>query len=269
MYGMSGWQSNLKTLSFSGNCSNSRFQKLTILYFGIFSAASSSFSTFFIRSNSNFLNIFGILQTSVAICSKFSKSISPLSTNAFYIAISVSSFCFLLMGFPLGKQNYLIGSLYVIVGSFLGIGFAAALSGAPLLTGPGGDFGLGCLACSFGLLSVLPTGDRGDVQRCLSLVTAGDPYPWLPPLFRSPKSSDPLLIMLLIADASVFEKPSLQGSPFVNSFVKLFYAGPTLNASSKLDDCFGLIVRPKLPYFSPDGDRGGVSPFCEGELGCF
>jgi len=57
----------------------------------------------------------------------------------------------------------LIGSLYVIVGSFLGIGFAAALSGAPLLTGAGGDFALGCLACSFGLLSVLPTGDRGDV----------------------------------------------------------------------------------------------------------
>jgi len=49
------------------------------------------------------------------------------------------------------------------VGSFLGIGFAAALSGAPLLIGHGGDFGLGCLACSFGLLSVLPTGDRGDV----------------------------------------------------------------------------------------------------------
>ena len=49
------------------------------------------------------LKILGILQTSVVIGSKFSKSISPLSANAFYIAISVSSFCFLLMGFPLGK----------------------------------------------------------------------------------------------------------------------------------------------------------------------
>tara|TARA_B110001450_G_C17506203_1_gene434470 strand:- start:555 stop:704 length:150 start_codon:yes stop_codon:yes gene_type:complete len=49
------------------------------------------------------------------------------------------------------------------VGSFLGIGFVVALSGAPLLNGAGGDFALGCLACSFGLLSVLPTGDRGDV----------------------------------------------------------------------------------------------------------
>lgn len=103
MCGTPGWHSNLKTLSFSGNCSNSRFQKLIVFYFGIFSAASSSFSTFFIRSKSNFLKILGILQTSVAIGSKFSKSISFLSANTFYIAISVSSFCFLLMGFPLGK----------------------------------------------------------------------------------------------------------------------------------------------------------------------
>ena len=29
------------------------------------------------------------------------------------------------------------------------------------------------------------------------------------------------------------------------------------------------MVRPKLLYFSPDGDLGGVSPFYDGEFGCF
>jgi hypothetical protein len=54
------------------------------------------------------------------------------------------------------------------------------------------------------------------------------------------------------------------------SFTKLFCEafGFTLNYSSKLELYFGLIVRPKL-YLSPDGERGGVNPFCVGDPGAF
>lgn len=41
-----------------------------------------------------------------------------------------------------------------------------------------------------------------------------------------------------------------------------------MNYSMRLIDCFGLMVRPK-PYFSPEGDLGGVSPFWVGEPGYF
>ena len=88
----------------------------------------------------------------------------------------------------------------------------------------------------------------------------------LPPDFNSPKSRLPFLIMLLIADASVLEKFALYG-PAVSD-VKSTWLGYTLNYSSKLDDCFGLNVLPR-PYFSPDGDLGGVSPFYVGECGYF
>ena len=49
----------------------------------------------------------------------------------------------------------------------------------------------------------------------------------------------------------------------------MFWVGFTPNSFSRLSDCFGLIVRPRLLYFSPDGDLGGVSPFYDGEFGCF
>ena len=56
----------------------------------------------------------------------------------------------------------------------------------------------------------------------------------------------------------------------MTSDVKLFWAGVTRIASSKLELCFGLIVLPKLPEnFSPDGDLGGVSPLEVGEFGAF
>ena len=38
--------------------------------------------------------------------------------------------------------------------------------------------------------------------------------------------------------------------------------------SNKLLVYFGEIVLPK-PYFSPDGERGGVNPFYVGDPGCF
>lgn len=65
-------------------------------------------------------------------------------------------------------------------------------------------------------LSVLPIGDHGELYFCDSLsyfnkVLIGDPIPLAPnalpelPLFRSPKSKEPFLSRLDIADASVFE----------------------------------------------------------------
>ena len=82
---------------------------------------------------------------------------------------------------------------------------------------------------------------------------------------------DPLFKAPLIADASVFENYKLYGSFGLDySFMKLFCDafGLTLNYSSKLELYLGLIVRPKL-YLSPEGDRGGVNPFCVGDPGAF
>ena len=120
-------------------------------------------------------------------------------------------------------------------------------------------------------LSVRPTGDLGDVCppfESLSLIcTELALLPIIPgdspvyPDFRSPKSSEPFFDAI-----SVFEKFGLNRSlyPPLERFsgcIKLLCRDGTLNYSSKLYDCFGLIVLPRPLYFSPLGDLGGVNPF--------
>ena len=128
-------------------------------------------------------------------------------------------------------------------------------------------------------LSVRPTGDLGDVYppfESLSLpCTELALLPIMPgespvyPDFRSPKSSEPFFDAI-----SVFEKFGLNRSPYpplerLSGCIKLLCCDGTLNYSSKLYDCFGLIVLPRPLYFSPLGDLGGVNPFCVGEPGYF
>ena len=122
---------------------------------------------------------------------------------------------------------------------------------------------------SLSFLSLLPTGDLGLLAFTLSLSIPGENP--LVPLLRSPKSNEPFLIAPLNADESVLLKLLLYGSWFANaSLVKLSRAGTIFICSSKLELYFGLIVLPSPPpYFSPDGDLGGVSPFYVGEFGCF
>jgi hypothetical protein len=61
-----------------------------------------------------------------------------------------------------------------------------------------------------------PTGDLGEVCLAFSLSIPGEDILLLPyalvPLFKSPKSKEPFLYALLIAEASVFEKLRLYGS---------------------------------------------------------
>jgi hypothetical protein len=101
-------------------------------------------------------------------------------------------------------------------------------------------------------LSVLPTGDLGLVyffSGSLKLST--------------PNSSPPFFINPLMLAASVFENYALYGSDTNLLSVaeeKLLFATGSLNCSSKLELCLGLKVRPR-PYFSPEGERGGVKPF--------
>ena len=65
-------------------------------------------------------------------------------------------------------------------------------------------------------LSVLPIGDHGelcfyDSVSCFIKLLIGEPIPFAPnalpelPLFKSPKSNEPFLSKLDIAEASVFE----------------------------------------------------------------
>lgn len=89
------------------------------------------------------------------------------------------------------------------------------------------------------------------------------------PLFNSPKSNEPFF-----DEISVFAKFGLNRSLYPlfarwSGATKLLCCAGTLNYSSKLDDCFGLIVRPRPPYFSPEGDLGGVKPFYVGDPGYF
>ena len=92
---------------------------------------------------------------------------------------------------------------------------------------------------------------------------------------KSVKFSEPLL-RLVKPDRSVFANYELYGSSFLALPNRAFSAtvallsGPStpLNSSIRLNDCLGLTVRPS-PYFSPDGDLGGVNPFYVGDPGCF
>lgn len=88
-----------------------------------------------------------------------------------------------------------------------------------------------------------------------------------------PKSSEPFLSKPDIALASVLANYVLYGSPVEPAFLSLGSSsleGPitSLNWSMRLIDYFGLMVLPK-PYFSPEGDLGGVKPFEVGEPGAF
>ena len=103
-------------------------------------------------------------------------------------------------------------------------------------------------------LSVRPTGDRGLLCFASGSLNVSKSRPFF---------------SRTIALASVFENYALYGS-YANllSEVKLvFYAGKR-NYSNKLELCFGLNVLPR-PYFSPEGDLGGVRPFYVGDPGCF
>jgi hypothetical protein len=129
-------------------------------------------------------------------------------------------------------------------------------------------------------LSVRPTGDLGELTFVFSFsdfnpgLSMGNPFELVaPPLFKSPKSREPLLIAADIALASVLENYALYGSDTrAASLVKLLFVGWNFMASRRLLLYFGLNVLPNEPrpeYFSPDGDLGGVSPFDVGEPGYF
>jgi len=121
---------------------------------------------------------------------------------------------------------------------------------------------------------VRPTGDLGDDCPPLDSFSLAElpllpnPLPSPKPLFKSPKSSEPFF-----DEISVFAKFGLNRSlyplPRPSDYIKLLCYAGTLNYSSKLDDYFGLIVRPSPLYFSPEGDLGGVKPFCVGLPGYF
>lgn len=119
-------------------------------------------------------------------------------------------------------------------------------------------------------------GDLGEVYPSFESFSLMLPaWPLLPnpplspnPLFKSPKSSEPFF-----DEISVFAKFGLKRSlyplPGPLGAIKLLCCAGTLNYSSKLEDCFGLIVRPSPLYFSPEGDLGGVRPFYVGDPGYF